>query len=394
MDIDAVRVEIDLDAIVANARDVQAQVGPETGVLAVLKGDAYGHGAVEVGRALERDGTVTALVVTSLEDGFGLRASGVTLPIITVPCRYGKSHDAVLGAALTPVISTVEDLEAFARAAWSRATCAAVHVEIDTGMSRLGLRPEAISGFLRVAAARPEILVTGLCTHLASADCPSVAEADRQLDAFDRAQAIFWDAGHRPAMVHAANTAAIFRMPRAHFTHVRAGIALFGGDEPSGVRLRPAMRVVTRVAQLRSIRAGEAVSYGGSWVATRPSRIATLAVGYAHGYPRRLSSGAQVLVRGRRCPVVGSVCMEMTMVDVTDLRDVCVDDEAVLLGRDGADEIRAPELARTMGGIVEEFFCGVPRSLTRHYLGPASSRSRREPVREVRRERTSEGPLS
>jgi alanine racemase len=390
--IDGVRVEIDLDAIVANARDVQARVGPETGVLAVLKGDGYGHGAVEVARALERDGTVTALVVTSLEDGFALRSSGVALPVITIPCRYGKSHDAVLGASLTPVISTVEDLEAFARVAWSRATCAAVHVEIDTGMSRLGLRHEEISGFLRAAAAHPEILVTGLCTHLASADSPSPTETHRQLDAFDRAHAIFWEAGHRPAMVHAANTAAIFRTPRAHFTHVRAGIALFGGDEPSGVRLRPTMRVVTQVAQLRSIGAGETVSYGGSWRATRPSRIATLAVGYAHGYSRRLSSGGQILVRGRRCPIVGSVCMEMTMADVTDAPEVSVDDEAVLLGRDGADEIRAPELARAMDGIVEEFFCGIPKSVTRHYLG--SSRSRRESARDARRERTSEGPLS
>jgi alanine racemase len=153
------------------------------------------------------------------------------------------------------------------------------------------------------------------------------------------------------------------------------------------------MRVVTRVAQLRSIGAGETVSYGRSWTATRPSRIATLSIGYAHGYSRRLSSGGEILVRGRRCPIVGSVCMEMTMADVTDVTDVAVDDEAVLLGRDGGDEIRAPELARAMDGIVEEFYCGIPKTVTRHYLGPASARPRRD-GREARRERTSEGPLS
>ena len=281
-ELDNVRVEVNLGAVVANARSVQALVGPSTGVLAVLKADAYGHGLVQVARVLERDRTIAGFVVTTLRDGQALRRDGVEVPIVGMICNFGSDHGAVLDARLTPVLASTYDLEAFAASARERGITAEAHVEIDTGMSRLGVREDEIAAFLESAAAHPEIVVSGLCTHLASADDASAATAHRQLDAFERAHARFRDAGHQPTMVHAANTAATFRLPRAHFSHVRTGVAIFGGDEPSGARLRPAMRVVTRVARLRSIDAGAAVSYGEKWRASRPSRIATLPVGYAH----------------------------------------------------------------------------------------------------------------
>jgi alanine racemase len=389
-DLDNMRVEVNLGAVVANARSVQAIVGPSTGVLAVLKADAYGHGLVQVARALERDGTIAGFVVTTLRDGQALRRDGVDLPIVAMVCDYASDHDAVLDARLTPVLASTSDLEAFAAEARGRGTSAAAHVEIDTGMSRIGLHEDEIESFLAAAARRPEIVVSGLCTHLASADDSSPAAAHRQLDAFERARARFRDAGHRPTTIHAANTAATFRLPRAHFSHVRTGIAIFGGDEPSGARLRPAMRVVTRVARLRSVDAGATVSYGEKWRASRPSRIATLPVGFAHGYPRRLFGRAEVLIRGRRCPVVGSICMEMTMVDVTDVPGVGVEDEAVLLGQDGAEEVRATELAAAIDGIVEEIFCGLPRSARRAYVGAALRRVPNDSSRDLLDERASE----
>jgi alanine racemase len=349
-------------------------VGPSKGVLAMLKADAYGHGLVPVARALERDGTVAALVVTALPEGLALRREGIEMPVIAHFSHYETSHGAMLDASLTPVLASTSDLGGFARAARRRGIRASVHVEIDTGMSRLGLREDEVAGFLAAAATHPEVVISGILTHLASADGESVTGSHRQLDAFERVSQAFHAAGHRPTMVHAANTAATFRLPRAHLSHVRTGIALFGGDRPSGATLRPAMRMATNVARLRCVRAGQTVSYGERWTASRPSVVATLPVGYAHGYPRRLFGNGEVLIRGRRCPVVGAICMEMTMVDVTDLgAAVQVDDEVVLVGHDGGEEIRATDLADAIDGIVEEIFCGIPKSVTRAYLTKPST---------------------
>jgi alanine racemase len=364
------RVEVNLDAVAANAQDVQAMVGPACGVLAMLKADAYGHGLLPVARALQRGGAIDGIVVSSARDALTLRKEGITLPIIALVCRYGERHGALIDAGVVPVLAGRADLDAFARAARQRGRSVPVHVEIDTGMSRSGLRAEDIDGFLGQLAKHPQLTVEGLCTQLASADEDPALGAHEQLDTFERACARFLAAGHRPTMIHAANTAATFRLPRSHFSHVRVGIALFGGDDPSGAELQPAMRVSTRIAQLRALAAGEAVGYGQTWRAERPSRIATLPIGYMHGYPRRLLQQAHVLVRGRRCPVVGTICMEMTMVDVTEVEEAAVDDPVVLVGRDGAAEIRVTELARAMNGIVEELLCGMPKTAARTYLRP------------------------
>ncbi len=363
-----VRSEVDLDAVVANARDVQALIGPERGVLAVLKADAYGHGLVPVAWALQRDATVAGLVVSTVNDALALRGHGIELPILALACHFGHKYGALLDARITPVLASLADLEGFSRAARRRGVQVAAQAEIDTGMSRSGLREEAVEPFLNALSQQSEISIDGLCTHLASADTQPPTTAHRQLDTFERACARFRAAGHRLSMIHAANTAATYRLPRSHFTHVRAGIALFGGDDPSGAVTRAAMRVTTHVVQLRTVAAGESVSYGESWTAPRASKIATLPVGYAHGYPRRLHGRGEVIVRGRRCPIVGSVCMEMMMVDVSDV-DVEVNDEVVLIGSDEGEEIRLTDLARAMGGIVEEILCFIPKSAVPSYLG-------------------------
>jgi alanine racemase len=362
-------VEVDLDAVTANAEEVQALVGPACGVLAILKADAYGHGLLPVARALERAGTIAGMVVSSVRDALSLRRAGVTLPIIALSCRFAGRHGRLIDAGITPVLGNLAELESFSAAARARGVRAAAHVEIDTGMSRSGVREPDLGAFLSALSDQPEVVIAGLCTQLSSADAEQPTSAHRQLDTFERACWRFRAAGHRPTMIHAANTAAMARLPRSHFSHVRVGIALYGGDDPSGIELRPAMRVATRIATLRSIGSGEAVGYGEAWRAERPSLIATLPVGYAHGYPRRWHGRAEVLVRGRRCPVVGSICMEMTMVDVTDVDGVAIDDEVILVGECGDVEIRATELARAMDGIVEEFLCAVPRAALRTYTG-------------------------
>jgi alanine racemase len=362
-------VEVDLDAVTANANEVQAMVGPSCGVLAMLKADAYGHGLLPVARALERAGTIAGMVVSSVRDALSLRRAGVTLPIIALSCRFAGRHGRLIDTGVTPVLGGLVELEAFSSAARARGVRAPAHVEIDTGMSRSGVREEELGTFLSTLADHPDVVISGLCTQLASADAEQPTSAHRQLDAFERACWRFRAAGHRPTMIHAANTAAVARLPRSHFSHVRVGIALYGGDEPSGIELQPAMRVATRVVALRTIGRGESVGYGETWKALRPSLIATLPVGYAHGYPRRWQGRAEVLVRGCRCPVVGSICMEMTMVDVTDVQGVALDDEVVLVGGCGEVEIRVTDLARTMNGIVEEFLCAMPRAALRTYTG-------------------------
>jgi alanine racemase len=366
------QVEIDLDAVTWNARDVQALVGASCGVLAMLKADAYGHGLLPIARALQRDGTVAGIVVSSVRDGLTLRKEGIALPVIALVSRYGNRHGALVDAGITPVLSCLADVEAFASVARARSRRIPAHIEIDTGMSRSGIREEDVGAFMCALVARPEIEVSGLCTQLASADEERPLAVHRQLDMFERACAQFRAAGHHPTVIHAANTAATFRLPRAHFNHVRVGIALFGGDEPSGAELRPAMRVTTRIAALRSLRPGEAVGYGEKWRAERPSRIATLPIGYLHGYPRRLLDRAQVIIRGQRCKVVGSICMEMTMVDVTHVGGVEVDDPVILIGGDAGAEIRVHELARAMEGIVEEVLCAVPKAAARTYTRRSS----------------------
>ncbi len=369
------RVEVDLAAIVANARDVKERVGHGTGVLAMLKANAYGHGLLPVAHALALDGTIAGMVVTTQADGLALRRSGIGTPILVLGAGSVTDPRAGLDAGLVPVLASVSDLEAVARAARARGLRAAVHVKLDTGMGRLGVKEADVHAFLRAASRCPEIAIVGLCTHLTSADDGDPAQSDHQLAAFEGAYAAFAAAGHWPTELHVANTAATFRLPRTHFSHVRTGIALFGGDEPSGARLRPAMRLVTHVAEVRAVATGDGVSYGATWRAPRPSRIATLPVGYSSGYPRRLAGRAEVLVHGRRCPVVGLICMEACMVDVTDLPfDVTVGDDVVLFGDDGADRILATDLAQATGGIVEEIFCGIPRDLPREYRDAGAPR--------------------
>jgi len=241
---------------------------------------------------------------------------------------------------------------AFARAARALGIRAPIHVKIDTGMARLGVRPRHVAAFLDEVAAHPDVEITGVCTHIASADSDPHATAE-QLRRFDAARRAFPPG----ILVHAANSAATERFPAAHYDAIRPGLLLY----------RNAMRFVTAISQIRDVGAGDAVSYGGLWVAPSRRRIATLPVGYADGYPRRLTGSAEVLVRGRRVPVVGAVCMDMAMVDVTDVPEASLGDEAVLLGEQGNERITARELADRAGLIEYEITCGISKRVPRVY---------------------------
>jgi alanine racemase len=370
--------EVDLGAVQRNFQRVRAAVGPAVAVWGVVKADAYGHGAVEVARALEP--LCNALAVSLVEEGMELRAAGVRSPIVVLGAYYDRHHADVLAHRLTPVVYDVADLERFAAAASRRGRRADVHVKIDTGMSRLGVPVADVPGALGRVRALADLRLAGLCTHFASADLPDAEATRAQLARFagclDEARA----QGFTDLVNHAANSAAAVRFPEARLNAVRPGLALYGAMPSAHVSLsglEPALRLTTRVMAVHEIAAGTTVSYGGAWRATRTSRVATLPIGYADGYPRHVRD-ACALVRGRRAPIVGAVCMDMLMVDVTDVPGVVVGDRVTLIGADGAQAISVDDLARWAGTISYEILCGISKRVPRalHDAAATSATSR------------------
>ncbi|MBX3274463.1 MAG: alanine racemase [Sandaracinaceae bacterium] len=347
------RAEIDRGALAHNLRAVEGRVGGAA-VFAVIKADAYGHGLVPIAERLVREG-VGGLAVALAEEGLQLRAKGIGGPILVLNGIYDGAHREVVEAGLTPVVYDEADAARF------EALGAAVHVKVDTGMTRLGVR--ALGPFLDRF---PGLRVAGLMTHLASAD--EDPEATRaQLDAFDAAIALARGRGHAPVL-HAANSAGALLWPRARYDLVRVGVALYGVRPEGGdasLDLRPVMRVVTSVARVVEVPAGTRVGYGGTWTAARPSRVATLAIGYGDGYHRAASNRGHAVIRGVRCPLVGRVSMDLTGADVTDLPACERGDEAIMVG----PELPAADVARATGTIAYEVLCSIAPRVPRVYLG-------------------------
>jgi alanine racemase len=357
--------EIDLGAVQRNFRLVRASVGAGVAIWGVVKADAYGHGAVAVARALEP--LCNALAVSLVEEGMELRAAGIRAPIIVLGAYYGAHHADVLAHRLIPVVYDHGDLERFAAAAARRGRRADVHVKIDTGMSRLGFAIPEVPRLLERLRGLAPLRLAGLCTHFASADLPDGDLTRAALARFDACLAQARGAGFEGLVNHAANSAAAVRFPEARLDAVRPGLALYGAMPSSHVALsglEPALRLTTRVMSVHDIAPGATVSYGGLWRASRPSRIATLPIGYADGYPRHVRD-AHALVRGARVPVVGAVCMDMLMVDVTDVPGTCEGDLVTLIGADGSELIGVDDLARWAGTVSYEILCGISKRVPR-----------------------------
>jgi alanine racemase len=337
----------------------------------VVKADAYGHGAVAVGRALEP--AIDALAVSLVEEGLELRAAGIRIPIVVLSAFYNRHQDEVIHEGLTPVIYDVSDLERFAAAAARLGRRLSVHLKVDTGMSRLGVAVADLPAVLDRALALPSIEVVGLATHFASADGADPAVTEEALRRFQSCVDLAHGRGLSGLTLHAANSAATVRFASAHLHAVRPGLALYGAMPSQEVvrpDLRPALRLATRIMALHDIGPSTPVSYGGLWRAARPSRIATLPIGYADGYPRHVR-GALTLVRGHKVPVVGAVCMDMLMVDVTDVPGVALGDPVVLIGGDGGQSITVDDLAGWASTVNYEILCGISKRVPRIYAGAA-----------------------
>jgi len=377
------RAEVNLQALRHNLGVVKRHAG-SAHVWAVLKADGYGHGAPAVARTLERAGA-DGFCVALLEEAIELRDAGILLPIMVMGGYYGGAHAELVHRGLVPVVYDLAQIEGFARLVRSGAASGPidVHVKIDTGMARLGVTLETLAPFAAALARFPEVRVRGLMTHLACADALEPAETTEQMVRFDEATALLARHGVRPTVRHAANSAALLR-GQALLDAARPGVALFGvaprsvggatRGTPLGVGLRPVMSVRSEVIDIRDVAQGAPVGYGALWRAPRPSRIATIPMGYADGLSRQLSNRGHVLIRGKRAPIVGAVSMDMSMLDVTDLPGVSVRDEAVVLGSQegplGKDCVSADEIADHAGTIPWEVLTSISRRVPRFYREP------------------------
>ena len=362
-------LEIDLSAIGHNVRHLRDRAGAAE-VMVVLKADAYGHGAVQVAHTALRSGA-TRLGVACVSEGRALRQAGIRAPVLVLGYTPGWQGREAVGLGLTLAVFDPDTAQGLARAARALDSTVAVHVKVDTGMHRLGVAPDRVTDFVQELQEIEGLEVAGLFTHFACADDPSpsgVAVTDRQLGVFADVIARLEAAGVCPPVVHAANSAGLLCREDAHFDLVRTGIAVYGlppGPDVAVGGLLPALAWKSQVAQVHDLATGESVGYGHTWTTDRPSRVATVPVGYADGLRRAPATWHHVLVRGRRAPLAGRVSMDQISIDVTDVPGVRRGDEVVLIGRQGSEELPATMVAEWLGTscyeVVSEILARVPR---------------------------------
>jgi alanine racemase len=378
--------EIDLPAIAHNVRELRRRTDPKAKLMAVVKANGYGHGAVEVARTALASGAEW-LGVARLAEAVALREAGFGAPILVLGYTPPAAAEHLIEYDLGQSVYSLAAAQAYSNAAVSRGRRISVHLKVDTGMGRLGLVPAALAGqgsaggageaFIRTATAilrLPGIEAEGIFTHFAAADSADPSYAKQQLGLFLEVLAALRAAGIEFPVRHAANSAAVIQLPESHLDLVRPGIALYGlkpseETDLTGITLKPAMTFKTRIIHLKAVPAGTSISYGMTHRTISPTVIGTIPTGYADGYRRLHSSKGQMLVRGHRVPVVGRVCMDLSMLDVGAVPGVEVEDEVVIFGRQGEDFISADDLARELGTINYEIVCDLTARVPRVYQG-------------------------
>ena len=369
-----VRAEIDLDAVIFNMEAMKAKIDPETKITAVIKADAYGHGAVQIAHLLENDPCLWGFAVAAAEEGMELRNNGIRKPILLLSYAFSESWADMIDYDIRFAVFDYEAAAGISGLAVSLGKKARIHIALDTGMSRIGFRDTDESAeIVKKIAALPGIEIEGLFTHFARADEPSIAPAERQLARYMAFSEKLETAGVDVPVHHVSNSAGIFRMRNANLSMVRAGITLYGFLPSDDVReevqpLKPVMRLVSHISFVKELIPGAEISYGGTFKVEKPMRVATIPVGYADGYPRMLSNKGCVLIRGRRAPIVGRVCMDQFMVDVTEIPEAVRGDEAVLMGAQGEETITAEEIGALSGRFNYELVSDITRRVPRHFL--------------------------
>ncbi len=369
-----VRAEIDLDAVAFNMEVMRNKISPETKITAVIKADAYGHGAVEIAHLIEDYPNLWGFAVAAAEEGMQLRRSGIKKPILTLGYVFPECWADMIDYDIRFAVFDLETAEEISRLAGSLGKTAVIHIALDTGMSRIGFADtdESVE-IVKKIAALPGVKIEGLFTHFARADEPSIAPAERQLARYNAFSEKLDAAGVAVPIHHTSNSAGIFRLKNANLSMVRAGITLYGLLPSDEVKdevkpLMPVMRLVSHISYVKDLMPGAEISYGGTFKVEKPMRVATIPVGYADGYPRLLSNRGYVLISGKRAPILGRVCMDQFMVDVTDIPDAMRGDEAVLLGNQGEETITAEDIGAMSGRFNYELVCDITKRVPRHYM--------------------------
>ena len=364
---------IDLDAIAYNMTNIKSKVGKETGIIGIIKADAYGHGSVEISRVILENGA-DWLAVAVVDEGINLRKNGIAAPILLLGYTPELRLEDVVNNGFIQTVYTYETAKKLSDVAVRLGKTAVIHIKIDTGMGRIGYRvKEASADEIVKISELPNIEVNGMFTHFSTADEKDKNYTLNQYNKFVQMDAFLRERGLEIPIKHAANSAAIMDFDNMMFNMVRPGIILYGAYpseevDKDNLSIKPAMSVKTHVSYVKEVNEGDYISYGRKYQAVGKRIIATIPVGYADGFIRAYSNGGKVLIKGEYAPIVGRICMDQFMVDVTDIKDVQVNDEVVLIGKQGNKEITVDFIASILDTINYEVFCTLSKRVPRQYI--------------------------
>jgi len=364
------RAEVNLGAIKENIQQIRHRVGEKTKILACVKADAYGHGAVEVSQAIKEE--VDYLGVALPEEGGVLRERGINLPILVLSNILPEETGEVVDYDLAQTLSSLEVAEALDKQAAKKNKQIKVHVKVDTGMGRIGIKPEETLGFAKKVKGLSNLHLEGLLTHFPSADEADTTFTYDQIEVFKRLlQKLEGESVFIP-LKHTANSGAILSIQESYFNMVRPGLMVYGyypsPEVSRELKLSPALSLKTKIVLIRDLPKGASVSYGRTYITPKKSKVAVLPIGYGDGYSRHFSNRGKVLIRGRKVPIVGRICMDQTMVDVSELREAKVGDEIVIIGSQDQEKITMEEVAQSIGTIPNEITCMLGKRVPRIYL--------------------------
>lgn len=367
-----IQAEVDLDAICKNIEEIRRVTPAESAIMAIIKADGYGHGAIPIAHVLEE--RVDAFGVAAIQEAVNLRKAGIRKQILILGYTPAEYYEELIRNEISQTVFEYTMAEKLSQTAMNQGMKARIHIKVDTGMGRIGFadREDSLAEIVRIAAL-PAVEIEGIFTHFAGADEADKESARTQIHRFENFCKKVEELGIHVPIRHAANSAAIIDLPEASYDLVRAGIALYGMYPSSEVNKRrlmlfPALSLKSHVVYVKDMEAGHGVSYGSTYVTSRRTRVATIPVGYADGYPRSLSSNGWVLIRGKRAPIIGRVCMDQMMVDVSEIPGVQTGDIVTLVGKDGDECITVEEVAALAGTFNYEFVCNLSKRVPRTYF--------------------------
>lgn len=368
-------VEVNLDYIIENLQSMKAHIAQDTRILAVIKTDGYGHGGIPIAKCIESLEYLFGFAVATAEEAFELREAGITKPILVLSYTFPYAYSRFVEQDIRVTVFRQDTLEALGKAASEAGKKARVHIKVDTGMGRIGIMPdEAGVEFVKKALETPGIQVEGIYTHFACADETDKTSARKQIQKYSSfVEVVERETGYKIPIHHCSNSAGILELPEANMDLVRAGITLYGllpsEEVTTGkIVLQPALSLHSHIVYIKTIHEGQTVSYGSRFVASRDTRVATIPLGYGDGYPRSLSSKGYVLICGKKAPILGRVCMDQFMVDVTEIPLAKEGDLVTLIGKDGEESISADYLGELSGRFNYELVCDLNQRLPRVYI--------------------------